>query len=127
MFLLIYLYTQNHFLVLICKSVFVTGGENDDHCSDNIRSLLAALPLVFHHDFDISGHYNVPTHPGNLFGHLLAGNEQFDVQPHYLLLDERQVNQSRNFNSPKLNFYNVWATETNDCPHLHDKINHFHL
>lgn len=72
--------------------MFVAGSEDDDYRSNNIRSLLATVPFVFHHDIDVSGHNNVPAHPGNLFGHLLAGNEQFHVQSHYLLLDECQVN-----------------------------------
>lgn len=75
----------------ISSLTFVSGGENDDHSRDNILRVLAAVPPIFHHDFDVSGYYQLSVHPGNLSGHLLVGHEQFDVQPHHLLLDECQV------------------------------------
>lgn len=122
---LLWLLCVKKIISFICLNLlyFIAGSEDDDHRSDNIRGVLVAVPLVFHHDFDISWHNNVSTHSGNLFGHLLAGNEQFHVQPHYLLLDERQVNQSHSFNSRK--FYNVQPSRTQG--HSYVKINHFHL
>lgn len=86
------------------------GGEDDDSGRPYIRHLLAALSQLLHRHILLPGHHGGPIHPGALLGHLLAGNEQFHVQSHYILLDELTVssggphpshNPSSDHNSPQ--------------------------
>lgn len=67
------------------------GGENDDLGGGDIRHLLAAVSRVLYRRLLLSGAEQLGTNTGGVFGHLLAGDEQLDVQSDHLLLDESTV------------------------------------
>lgn len=76
---------------IIPNNLQISGSEDDDSGGDHLRSVLAALPALLHLDRLLPVHHQVRIHPGNVPGHLLAGNEQLDVQSDHLLLDECEV------------------------------------
>lgn len=91
--------TFPHFIsVQFETGVFLFAGcENDDYSCHHLRRVLAPLSPIFHHDIDVSCYYRVRTRSGNISGHLLAGDEQFNVQSNNLLLDECEVSEFLQF------------------------------
>lgn len=69
----------------------ISGGQNDDGRRADIRRVLVAFSPLLHHHIVRSEHHNAAVYPGDLLGHLLAGDEQQHVQSDHLLLDEPSV------------------------------------
>lgn len=73
----------------------VAGGEDDDHRGVHLRGVLAALPRVLHTAVPAAGVVPAEIHPAALPGRHVAGHELHYVQPHHLLLPQRQVGALR--------------------------------
>ena len=65
--------------------------EDDDPYRGDIRRLLAATTRLLRRGQSASRRHASPVDPARLSRHLLVRHEQCHVQPHRLLLDERQV------------------------------------
>ena len=71
--------------------VSLAGCKDDDRRCYHFLPVLAAHARVLPGDERVPAGDPLPQHPPDLHRHLLAGHEQLHVQPHHLLLDERQV------------------------------------
>lgn len=67
------------------------GCSYDDHSRFDICRLLATTKCLFHRHILLSIGNNIPIYSGNLSWHLLACDEQFNVQSNYILHIFRQV------------------------------------
>ena len=70
-----------------------TGGEDDDRGGVHVCHLLAAVPRLLPAAPVLPRHVRGEVHPAGVPGHHVAGDELHHVQPHHLLLPQRQVSQ----------------------------------
>lgn len=102
------------FFVYFVNCWFYLGGENDDGCCVNICNLLAAISYIFHNNGTLSANNIIILYSGNLLSHLLAGNEQFNVQSNHLLLDEFKVSYCQFINTWLIQCINLYI-QTHIC------------
>lgn len=86
----------------------ISGCSYDDNCGINVLCVLATTKHILHRDDVLSSRKHSSIYTGNLSRHLLAGDEQLDVQSDYLLYLFRSV-------SEKIYFYLIiWCNSSRD-------------